>query len=41
MAVKAPSGVTVARQDNNYTVTWKRGPKYNAQSLCYSINGGA
>ena len=40
MAVKAPSGVTVARQGNNYTVTWKRGGKYKAQALSYSENGG-
>lgn len=38
--VKAPSGVTVTRNGNKYTVTWKLGAKnYTAQELYYKING--
>ena len=37
--VTAPSGVTVTRSGNNYTVKWKRGTTYAAQSLGYQRTG--
>lgn len=34
----APSGVAIARNGNNYTVTWKKGTNYSAQNMCYTKN---
>lgn len=39
-AVAAPSGLSIARSDNKFTLTWKRGTKYAAQSLQYQVEGG-
>ena len=36
--VVAPSGVTVTRSGNNYTVTWKRGSEYSSQYMSYVVN---
>lgn len=38
MAVKAPSGLTAERNKNVYTITWKRGAKYSAQSMYYKLD---
>ncbi len=38
--VTAPSGLTVTRNVDNYTVTWKRGKSYSAQSMYYMIDDG-
>lgn len=40
MAVKAPTGLTVTRNGNNYNVTWKLGQTYTAQVLKYRVNNG-
>lgn len=36
--VTAPSGVTVIRSGNNYTVSWKRGTNYSSQYMSYVVN---
>lgn len=38
MAVKAPSGVTIQRNGNNFIVTWKKGSSYSAQNMVYTKN---
>lgn len=37
---KAPTGLTVTRKENQYTVTWKRATSYTAQELYYTVNDG-
>lgn len=39
MAVSAPSGVTVARSGDNFTVSWKQGAQYSAQSAFDQLKG--
>lgn len=38
--IVAPSGLSVARSDNKFTLTWKRGASYTAQQVQYRINKG-
>ena len=35
-----PSGLSVARADNKFTFTWKRGSSYTSQKVAYKINNG-
>ena len=37
---KAPSGLTVERNKNKYTINWKLPRSYSAQDLYYTINDG-
>lgn len=39
MAVSAPSGVTVVRSGDNFTVSWKQGAQYSAQSAFDQLKG--
>ena len=36
----APSGLAVDRNNNKYTITWKRAKNYGAQELYYTVNDG-
>lgn len=40
MGVTAPSGFSVARNGNNFTLTWKLGQTYTAQVLKYRVHDG-
>lgn len=36
-----PSGLSIARADNKFTFTWKRGSSYTSQKIAYKINSGS